>query len=361
MPRKSKPSSATRKVHGHCYNNSGYTNHYSHFIAAMLTNILNKVGNTPLVSLKFDENPNVKVFAKLEYYNPTGSVKDRAACYIINRALNEGILNKDTVLIESSSGNFGVALSAYSKMHNLKFICVIDKNTLPVNEMLIKLQGAEIIKITEPDEFGGYLLNRIRRIKELLKDRPNLYWVNQYENPLNAEAYYTSLGREICQEAPGQRVEYVFMGVSSGGTITGVSRRVKKENPNAKIIAVDIYGSVIFGDSPKKRYIPGIGSSIKPSILDHALIDEVVLVSEEETILCCKELLEKNNLYAGGSSGSVYAAIKKYFGSRQIDDPVNVMCVFADRGERYIETIYNEEWCKVLKKNSVEESLIEKL
>jgi N-(2-amino-2-carboxyethyl)-L-glutamate synthase len=323
----------------------------------MLTNILNKVGNTPLVFLRNDEMPNVKIFAKLEYYNPTGSVKDRAACYIINRALNEGIFNKDTVVIESSSGNFGVALSAYTKMHNLKFICVIDKNTLPVNEMLIKLQGAEIIKITEPDEYGGYLLNRIRKIKQLLEKMPNLYWVNQYANPLNAEAYYSSLGREICQEAPGQRVEYVFMGVSSGGTITGVSRRVKKDHPDAKIIAVDIYGSVIFGGPPQKRYIPGIGSSLQPEILEQAIIDDVVMVSEYDTILCCKELLEKHNLYAGGSSGSVYAAIKKYFRDRKIEEPVNVMCVFADRGERYIETIYNDEWSEMIMKKSAEVSI----
>jgi len=326
----------------------------------MLTNILNKVGNTPLVSLKFEDNPQVKVFVKLEYYNPTGSVKDRAACYILNRAINEKIFNKNTVVIESSSGNFGVALSAYTRLHNLKFICVIDKNTLPVNEMLIRLQGAEIIKITEPDEYGGYLLNRIRKIKQLMMKNPNLYWVNQYENPLNAEAYYASLGQEICLEAPGRKVDYVFMGVSSGGTITGVSRRVKHENPDAKIVAVDIYGSVIFGDTPKKRYIPGIGSSLKPKILQQAFIDEVVLVSEEETIDCCRELLEKHNLYAGGSSGSVYAAIKKYFRDRKISHPVNVMCVFADRGERYIETIYNESWCdQTIRKHSDAESLVE--
>lgn len=181
---------------------------------------------------------------------------------------------------------------------------------------------------------------------------PNLYWVNQYANPLNAEAYYGSLGREICQEAPGQRVEYVFMGVSSGGTITGVSKRVKKEYPNAKIIAVDIYGSVIFGGPPQKRYIPGIGSSLQPKILEEAIIDDVVMVTEYETIVGCKELLEKHNLFAGGSSGSVYVGIKKYFSNRQIYKPVNVMCVFADRGERYIETIYNEAWSEMIRKIS---------
>ncbi|ELR72281.1 Cysteine synthase [Fulvivirga imtechensis AK7] len=324
----------------------------------MLSKILNKVGNTPLVALKLKGKPNITVYAKLEYYNPTGSVKDRAACYIINRAVNEGIFNKDTVLIESSSGNFGVALSAHARSHNLKFICVIDQNTLPVNEMLIKLQGAELIKISEPDEYGGYLLNRIRKIEHLLSENPNLYWVNQYANPLNAEAYYASLGKEICQEAPGQQVEYVFMGVSSGGTITGVSRRVKKENPEAKIIAVDIYGSVIFGDTPRKRYIPGIGSSIRPKILDDALIDEVVLVSEYETLQSCRDLLEQHNLFAGGSSGSVYAAIQKYFSNKEINEPVNVMCVFADRGERYIATIYNDEWCEKIKKPMIDEEYI---
>ncbi|MBA4058469.1 MAG: 2,3-diaminopropionate biosynthesis protein SbnA, partial [Marivirga sp.] len=135
-------------------------------------------------------------------------------------------------------------------------------------------------------------------------------------------------------------------------------RKVKKEFPNAKVIAVDIYGSVVFGDTPKKRFIPGIGSSLRPQILDQAIIDDVVWVSEYDTILCCKELLEEHNLYAGGSSGSVYAGIKKYFRNRETDEPVNVMCVFPDSGERYIETIYNDEWCKKIKKYSLEEDLI---
>ena len=318
----------------------------------MLTNILHRVGKTPTVTFHLNGDPKITVCAKLEFYNPTGSVKDRAASYILEKALKGGIIHKDTEIIESSSGNFGVALSAYTKANNLKFTCVIDKNTLPVNEMLIRGQGANIIKITEPDEYGGYLLNRIKKIRQLLEKNPNLYWVNQYENPLNAEAYYASLGKEICQEAPGNSLKFVFVGVSSGGTITGVSRRVKEDFPEAKIIAVDIYGSVIFGDIPKKRFIPGIGSSIRPKILDHAFIDDVVLVSERETISGCKELLEGYNIYAGGSSGSVYMAMKKYFMSQAINEHVNVMCVFPDRGERYANTIYNQEWSNGFKEYS---------
>jgi len=315
----------------------------------MINNILNKVGNTPLIPIRMEENPNLNIFAKLEFYNPTGSVKDRAACYIINRLLNEGVINKDTTLIESSSGNFGVALSAYAKLNGLKFICVIDKTTLLVNQMLIRLQGAEVICITEPDDYGGYLMNRLKKIKEIMNSTENIYWINQYQNPLNARAYYNSLGKEICLEAPRQKIDYLFMGISSGGTITGVSQKVKENYPNAKIIAVDVDGSVIFGGKPHKRFIPGIGSSMRPDILDQVIIDDVVSVNEDETISSCRELLERHNLYVGGSSGSVHAGIKKYFEINPVDTDVNIMCVFADSGERYITTIYNDEWCEMVR------------
>ncbi|WP_299135418.1 2,3-diaminopropionate biosynthesis protein SbnA [uncultured Tenacibaculum sp.] len=320
----------------------------------MVNNILNKVGNTPIVSLPIADKSNLNVFAKLEFYNPTGSVKDRAACYIISRLLKEGTINKDTTLIESSSGNFGVALSAYAKLNGLKFVCVIDKTTLPVNEMLIRLQGAEVIRITEPDEHGGYLLNRIKKIKEIIASNDNVYWVNQYANPLNARAYYNSLGIEICLEAPRQKIDYLFMGISSGGTITGVSQRVKENYPAAKIIAVDVDGSIIFGGKSHKRFIPGIGSSMRPEILKQAVIDDVVSVNEDETINACRELLEVHNLYAGGSSGSVYAGIKKYFNKNNIDSKTNVMCVFADSGERYITTIYNDQWGEMVREYNLE-------
>jgi len=310
----------------------------------MINNILDKTGNTPLIAIRNEDEPYLNIFAKLEFYNPTGSVKDRAAIYILNSLLNRGLIDRDTTIIESSSGNFGVALSAYTKQKGLKFICVIDKTTLPVNEMLIRLQGAEVICITEPDERGGYLLNRLKTVKEIIEKSDNIYWINQYGNPLNAEAYYNSLGNEICFEIPRQQLDYLFMGVSSGGTITGVSQKVKEKFPNAQIIAVDVEGSVIFGGESRKRFIPGIGSSIRPEILGSAKIDDVVAVNEFETMDSCRELLEKHNLFVGGSSGSVYAAVKKYFKVNKVDKPVNIMCVFADKGERYISTIYNDDW-----------------
>lgn len=328
----------------------------------MVNNILNKIGNTPLTALPIADEPNLNVFAKLEFYNPTGSVKDRAASYILNSLLNSGTITKNTTIIESSSGNFGVALSAYAKLKGLKFICVIDKTTLKVNEMLIRQQGAEVICITEPDECGGFLLNRLKKIKEIIAETDDIYWINQYANPLNAKAYYNSLGNEICMEAPRRSIDYLFMGVSSGGTITGVSQKVKEKYPNATIVAVDVDGSVIFGGKPHKRFIPGIGSSLKPEIIKHAKIDDVISVNEQETITSCRELLKHHNLYAGGSSGSVYAAVQKYFKQNPATRPVNIMCVFADKGERYISTIYNDEWCHMIenynKKPAVEKAAV---
>jgi cysteine synthase A len=294
---------------------------------------------------------NINVFAKLEAYNPTGSVKDRAAFYILKKCLDNGIIDDRTTILESTSGNFGVALSAYCKYLGIDFIAVVDPHITPMNEMLILSSGARVIKVTKPDKYGGYLLTRIEKIKELKDEIKNSYWVNQYENPLNAEAYYNTLGKEICFQM--DEIDYAFLGVSSGGTITGVSRKIKENFAGSKIIAVDVEGSVIFGHPPQKRYIPGIGSSMVPKILEKANIDDVVVVDESSTIKACYELLQKNSLFVGGSSGSVMAGIRSYFSGKEISYPVNVVCVFPDRGERYYDTIYNPAWCsKILQAKS---------
>jgi len=295
-----------------------------------------------MVSIKMDGFVYLNVYAKLEFYNPTGSVKDRAASYIIKKLLDKKEIDQETTLIESSSGNFGISLAAYCKKYGLKFIAVIDPCISPINEILIRSLAAKVIKVEVPDGSGGYLLNRIKKVKELVSEIDNSYWVNQYGNPYNAEAYYYTLGKEICDKL--ENIDYLFMGISSGGTITGVSNCVKERVPLAKVIAVDIVGSVIFGHPPKKRYIPGIGSSMVPDILKDAKIDDVVMIDEVSTIKMCHELLEKHCIFAGGSSGSVMAAIKKYFSGKKINKKINLVTIFPDRGERYTDTIYNQIW-----------------
>ncbi len=321
----------------------------------IIPSILEKVGNTPMVSIKLNEYDNINLFVKLETYNPTGSVKDRAASYILKKLLNSGAIDKNTTIIESTSGNFGVALSAYCKYHGLRFIAVVDPHITPINEMLILSNGGEIIKVTTPDKYGGYLLTRIDQIKALKSEIQNCYWVNQYANPLNARAYYQSLGKEICFQI--EEIDYVFLGVSSGGTITGTSQKIKENFPGVKIVAVDVEGSVIFNETSKKRYIPGIGSSMVPKILDEASIDDVIITNEVSTINACYELLEKHNFFVGGSSGSVFAGIKKYFANQKLQKPINVVTIFPDRGERYHNTIYNRVWCEKIINLNAEEKI----
>jgi 2,3-diaminopropionate biosynthesis protein SbnA len=309
----------------------------------LLPNILERVGNTPLVFLNLKDFENVNLFAKIEAYNPTGSVKDRAAAYILKKLLSSRAIDKKTTIIESTSGNFGVALSAYCKYYNLRFIAVVDPKITSMNEMLILSNGAEMVKVLQPDSYGGYLLTRIEEVKKLQQKIKNSYWINQYENPLNADAYYQSLGKEICFQI--EEIDYVFLGVSSGGTITGVSRKIKENFPSARVVAVDVEGSVIFNGLAKERFIPGIGSSMVPRILQDAHIDDVVIVDEVSSIAACYELLREHSFFVGGSSGSVLAGIKKFFAGRELARPVNVVTVFPDRGERYYDTIYNKDWC----------------
>ena len=305
--------------------------------------ILDKLGDTPMVKIEPKGLDNINLYAKLEGYNPMGGVKDRAAVYMLKKGIELGEINKDTIVIESSSGNLGIALSAYCKEFGLKFYCIIDPHISLINEYIIKTLSTKMIKVTKPDKNGGYLLNRIKKVHELLKEIPNSYWINQYGNPYNPEAYKETLGKEICDELDG--IDYIFLGVSSGGTITGLSQKIKEIFPKAKVVAVDVVGSVIFGGVPKKRYIPGIGSSIIPTVLKNAKIDEVLMVDEVSTIKMCHELLKNHNLFVGGSSGSVFSAVKKYFKNKKFKKKPTVVVVFADKGDRYINTVYNKNWC----------------
>lgn len=312
----------------------------------MLKSILHKVGNTPLVHLQDNSSDDINLYVKMESFNPTGSVKDRAANYILDKMLELGRINHDTVIIESTSGNFGIALSSYCKLKGFSFTCVIDPLISSVNEIIIRNLSSRVVKVQEPDANGGYLINRIKKVNEILEENPNSYWVNQYGNPYNAEAYFHTLGTEMCEEV--QDIDYVFVGVSSGGTITGISNKIKKEFPQAKVIAVDIAGSVIFGGAPQKRYIPGIGSSKVPEILKQAQIDDVIYVNEVDVVSSCHELLKNHAIFVGGSSGANYTAIKTYFAGKKLTKKPNVVTLFADRGDRYCDTIYNPAWCEFL-------------
>src|SRR5262245_41193931 len=195
------------------------------------------------------------LFAKLEFVNPVGSMKDRPANWILKRAADRGDIGDGTTVIESSSGNFAAALAAFTRLLGLQFIPVIDPNISGTYESFLRRLCPTVVKVTERDDTGGFLKTRLRMVDHLCATIPNAYWTNQYGNRDAADAHYRLTAGEVCAEFDS--LDYVFIGVSTAGTIAGMSRRLKERYPNVRIVAVDSEGSVIFGGAPRKRHIPG--------------------------------------------------------------------------------------------------------
>lgn len=293
---------------------------------------------TPVLRLDDDR---IELHAKLEQLNPTGSVKDRSALWILRQAIARGEITRDTTVVESSSGNFAVALASFCRWLGIPFIPVVDANVTAGNEATLRTLCSRVEKVVKPTN-GGLLQARLARVDELRRELPSVYWPNQYENRDAMFAHYRFTGGEICESFP--RVDYIFVGVSTAGTIAGLSRRIKEHYPGATVVAVDAEGSAIFGGPSGRRCIPGMGSSIVPGLLAEADIDEVVIVPEREAVRGCHELLARYGLFTGGSTGSVYAAIRHYFaGHTSAVRPV-VLFLCADRGTTYLDTVYNPAW-----------------
>ncbi|WP_454357389.1 2,3-diaminopropionate biosynthesis protein SbnA [Staphylococcus schleiferi] len=307
--------------------------------------LLSCIGNTPMVQLQ-KMFPEHDVFAKLEYMNPGGSMKDRPAKYIIEHGLETGRIDSSTHLIESTSGNLGIALAMIAKIKGLKLTCVVDPKISPINLKIIQSYGANIDMVDEPDEHGGYLITRIKRVKALLQQDDNAYWINQYANELNWKAHYHGAGSEIVA-AMDRPIDYFVAPVSTTGSIMGMSRKIKAHHLNAQIIAVDAKGSVIFGDTPCHRELPGIGASRVPEILNHAEIDDVIHVDDYDSALGCQQLVNEEGIFAGGSTGSVVSAIAQL--TQRIEPRKTIVTIFPDRGDRYLDLVYSEQWLEQLK------------
>jgi 2,3-diaminopropionate biosynthesis protein SbnA len=293
---------------------------------------------TPVVRLAHDR---VDLFAKLEFANPNGSVKDRSAFYILEHAIKSGELTPGSTVVESSSGNFAISLASFCRALHIDFVPVIDPNTNRSTERLLDLACRHVERVTERDTQGGYLRNRLVAVQRLLAMLDDGYWPDQYGNRHAADAHDEMTGAELCQVF--DRIDYVFVGVGTGATIAGLSRRLKRAMPRIRVVAVDAVGSVSFGSEPGRRHIPGIGSSIRPPLLEQAQIDDVVMVPEADTVRACHRLVTQHGVFAGGSSGSVYAAIDRYFEGYHGRPPV-VVFLCADRGTAYADTVYRSGW-----------------
>ncbi|CAM5797876.1 MULTISPECIES: 2,3-diaminopropionate biosynthesis protein SbnA [Brevibacillus] len=310
------------------------------------SSIVDCVGHTPLVQLKrLFARPGLSVLAKLEFMNPGGSMKDRPARYIVEQGLRDGTIRPGTHIIESTSGNLGVALAMVARVYGLSFTCVVDPKITKANLQILHQLGANIDMVDQPDDQGGYLQTRIRRVKELLTILPDSFWINQYANELNWKAHYHGTGSEIVEQLDGP-VDCLFAAVSTTGSIMGNARRLREAFPSIKIVAVDAVGSVIFGSPSAPRELPGIGSSRVPELLNPDEIDEVVHVSDRESVQGCRDLLFHEGIFAGGSSGSVIAAVRKLLPS--FPPSYRIAVILPDRGDRYLDTVYDDDWASGL-------------
>jgi cysteine synthase A len=304
------------------------------------------VGRTPLVALgRQFPPPGATVVAKLELMNPSGSMKDRSAAYIIERGLADGTITPASHLIESSSGNFGIALAAAARVYDLEFTCVVDPKTTPANLRILQSLGARVEIITAPDEHGCYLDARLRRVAELCRTEPAGVWINQYANERNWQAHYHSTAVEILADLD-RPLDCLVVPVSTTGTILGLARRLRGAFPRLHVVAVDAVGSVIFGGPPGPRYVPGLGAGRRPELLVPAEIDEVVSISDGEAVAGCRALASNEGILAGGSSGAAVSAIERL--RPAMPDHWQVLTVLPDRGDRYLDQIYDDEWAKAV-------------
>lgn len=304
--------------------------------------ILDVVGNTPLVRLRrFLPTAHFALYAKLEALNPGGSIKDRPALAILAHALRAGLLRPGSVVIESSSGNMGIGLAQACLFHGLRMVCVVDPKTTEANLGVLRAYGVEIDLVAEPDpESGEFLQARLKRVQQLLLEIPGSYWPNQYANPRNAEAHHGTM-REIATALDG-RVDYLFVPTSTCGTLRGCSEFLREHGLSTHIVAVDAYGSLIFSDQRAKRLVPGLGAGLRPPLCDSSLMDEFVLINDLDCVVGCRRLLTAEGILVGGSSGGVLAAVAAF--ADRIPAGAVVAAILPDRGERYLSTLFSDDW-----------------
>lgn len=300
--------------------------------------VLRELPETETVRLP---HPRIRLYTKMESANPTGSAKDRAAFWILREAVRRGEITRDTTVVESSSGNFALSLAEFLRQLGVRFIPVIDPNVNVATERTLRRLCERVEKVALPDGTGGYLLSRLERVERLRDELDDVYWPDQYSNPDGARGHYELTGGELLS-ALGH-VDHLFVGVGTGATIAGMSRRISGSCPDVTVVAVDVEGSNIFGARRGRRLIPGIGSSIRPPLIEDALIHEVLTLSELDEVAGCRALLADHGIYAGGSTGCVYAAINRYFETYRGPPPV-VAFLCADRGEPYADTVYSDSW-----------------
>jgi 2,3-diaminopropionate biosynthesis protein SbnA len=280
------------------------------------------------------------LFLKCEGFNFAGSIKLKAATEMVEAAERDGLLRPGSVLIESSSGNLGVALSMIAASKGYGFLCVTDSRCNLATRRLIEALGSRVHIVTEPSTVGGLLGARIDYVRAMCASDDRYVWLNQYTNPGNAQSHYRRTGPAIARQFPD--LDVLFVGAGTTGTLMGCSRFFKEHHPSVRIVAVDSVGSVTFGTPAARRMIPGLGTSVRPPLLDDSYVDEVVHVEEADTIRTCHKLARRGFLF-GGSTGTAVSGAVRWLEQHGSPD-LTAVTLAPDLGERYLDTVYQTNW-----------------
>jgi N-(2-amino-2-carboxyethyl)-L-glutamate synthase len=304
---------------------------------------LDSIGATPMVQIVLGGGLRSReIFLKLEAFNLTGSIKDRTALGLMNDLRQRGALRPGVTLVESTSGNLGVALALLARANSVGFIAVVDPKASRENLSKILALGGAVEMVDEKDEQGGHLGARLLRVQELVEEVPGAIWTNQYGERSNPRAHETGTGPEILRQMH-QEVDAIFVAASTCGTLAGIGTYFRQVNSQTRIIAVDEVGSVVFGGSPGPRSLVGVGSSRRPDFDIDGLYDDVVHVDAGTAFATCRALDRHCGLRIGGSSGAVLAACGQYL-QRGAHDLRRVVCLCPDGGAGYESTIWNDRW-----------------
>ena len=280
------------------------------------------------------------LFLKCEGFNFAGSIKLKVATEMVDAAARDGILTPRSILVESSSGNLGVALSMIAANRGYRFVCVTDSRCNLTTRLLMEALGSQVHVITEPDPVGGFLGARIAYVRALCASDERYVWLNQYTNPGNWKAHYRTTAPAIAREFP--QLDVLFVGVGTSGTLMGCAKYFREQDQHVRLIAVDSVGSVAFGGPPGRRMIPGIGTGERPPLLDESFVDDVVHVEEAETIRICHRLARRGFLF-GGSTGTVVGGAMRWLAEHGASE-LTAVAISADLGERYLGTLYQRKW-----------------
>ena len=284
------------------------------------------------------------LFLKCEGFNFAGSIKLKAATAMVESAERDGDLRPDSVLVESSSGNLGVALSMIAASKGYRFLCVTDSRCNLATRLMMEALGSQVHVVADEESKGGFLGARLAYIRSLCASDDRCVWLSQYTNPSNWKAHYRTTAPAIARSFP--QLDLLFVGAGTAGTLMGCARYFRNWHRPVQIIAVDSAGSVAFGGNPGRRMIPGLGMSVRPPLLDESYVDEVVRVAEADTIRTCRRLARRGFVF-GGSTGTVVSGATDWL-ARHDTRGLTAVALAPDLGERYLDTVYQDNWVQDL-------------